>query len=376
MTLLLLKSTTQTINIDRELKGKVKKKTKKNPVPEETTPETPLEKLIIDLSKFFDSKLKSLKPKKTDDGEGNITYDIPSKNAKITMNVEGTKIEIVLTNDYENQSIELENVEFDDQKELIESQYVDKFISGLNQIETDIKSIWGSIQQGFTAAVYEGFFGKTQFDKITPKGKPKGDSLEFTMAYLNPGLVMPGEPISGFLSRDSNNFILTIVTKFFQKSFELGILTDGYLQSEARRMGVKTLSHLDSMYYLNENPSDEGIERNFIFDDYKTEMKDTLANYLGSNFIIEVKEAGAVVKFGGKPVATISIKEEVVGSFVCNVMKCKVEVLNNEVYSLVLPSSSIFGMEALADKFLIEIMDNLKHALNQVDENEQVKIFE
>jgi hypothetical protein len=294
----------------------------------------------------------------------------------ITMKVDGTKVEVVLTNDYESQSIELQNVEFQDQKELIESEYVDKFLGGLVQIETDIKAIWRAIQEGFKLAVYEGSGGKTQFDKIALKGKAKIDSLDFTMKYINPGLVMPGEPISGSLVRDQSSFILTIVTKFFQKSFILGILTDGYLQSEASRMGVKALTHLDSMYYLNENPSDEGIERNFIFANYKTEMKDALTRYLGPDFIVEVKESGAVVKSGGKPVANITVKDETVKNFSCTVMRCKIEVLDNEVYSLVIPSSSIFGMEALVDKFLMEVMDNLKHAVNKVDVNEQVQIFE
>jgi hypothetical protein len=376
---MLCESTIQSINFDRELvnrKGKAKKGKKPVEQEEEKVPETPLEKLLLDLTKFFDSKLKSFEPEKTDSGDGNIIYSIPSKNARVTIAVDGIKVEVSLVNDYENQSIELQNVEFDDQKELIETEYVDKFVNGLGQIETDIKQIWAALQQGFEAANYEGSFGQTSFDKVLLNGSPQIDSLEFTMAYLNPGLVMPGEPISGYLNRDSSNFVLTIVTKFFQKSFDIGILTDGYLQSEARRMGVKTLSHLDSMYYLTENPSDDGIGRHFIFADYKSEMKNTLTTYLGGNFIVEVKDTGAVVKYGGKPVATISSHEETAGSMIFNILKCKIEVLENEEYAVVLPGSSIFGMEALADKFLIELMDDLKHALNEVDDNEQVQIFE
>lgn len=379
MAILVCSQLTISLEIDRELKGIKKKKTKPKPKSEdeqEEKIETPLDKLIKDLNAYFDQKLKPLKPKKDDDGEGNVTYDIPSKNARISMEVSGTKVLVTLLNDYENQSIELENVEFEDQRDLINAEYVEPFLTDMDQIFTDIGQIYASIEKGILGVEYEGSFGKTAFNKAKIDGKAGKDNLKFNLSYLNEGLVMPGEPVTGILARDKGKFVLTMVSKFFQKSFELGILTEGYLESEAAKVGYKILAHLDSMYYLNENPSDQAVEHLFTFADYKKPMEDLIKDKLGKEFDVKTSDSGAVVSLGKTKVLTIKASEQVVGFMAFTVLKSKVEVLAGEESSVVIPGSSIFAMDGLANKYLLEVLDSVMAAVDKVDAGDPVSIFE
>ena len=369
------------LTLNRELKNNKKAAAKKPEKKKEPKVITPLDRLTTDLSAFFDAKLKPMSPKKTDDKKGNITYDIPSKKTKITMAVSGTKMIVTLTNEYESQSIELENVEFEDQKELIENEYVNSFLGHTEQVETEINSIFAAIEQGLLASSFNGSFGETGFSKLTKKaakGKKKGaaDNIEFSMDYLNKTLTMAGDPILGELKKVKNKYLLIFSTKFFQKTFELGILTKGYLSSESVKMGTRVLSHLDSMYYLNENPNEESISRSFLFDEYSSHMKDISSQFLGPDFSVEVKDKTLSISFDGKPVANIVVKESMLNDMAFIVFKGKIDVLSSEHVSLVLPNQAIFAMEALADKYVMDMMDRVKHAVNKAGANETVLIFE
>ena len=101
----------------------------------------PIEKLLNDLVKFFKAKLKPLKAKITEQTAEKVIFDMPKKKSTVTIEVTGSEINVSLVNEYESQELKLENIEFEDEKELIETNYVDKFIGHLQQVKSNLNEI-------------------------------------------------------------------------------------------------------------------------------------------------------------------------------------------------------------------------------------------
>ena len=102
----------------------------------------PIEKLLNDLVKFFKAKLKPLKAKITEQTAEKVIFDMPKKKSTVTIEVTGSEINVSLVNEYESQELKLENIEFEDEKELIETNYVDKFIGHLQQVKSNLNEIF------------------------------------------------------------------------------------------------------------------------------------------------------------------------------------------------------------------------------------------
>jgi hypothetical protein len=336
--------------------------------------DNPTEKLISDLKTFFDAKLKPLKPKVTEEQDGVIIYNMPERESKVTIQASGTQINVNLVNKYESQELQLENIEFEDEKELIEKNYVDKFIGHVSQVQSNLESIFKSVQNGLASASFKGLFGETSFNQIKPAKSKNKDSFLFELHYMNERLVMANDPIYGEINRVGADHTLRIVTKFFQKTFELAVVTDSYLTTEAKKLGDRVLSHLDSMYFLNEDPNDVDMEKYFSFDEeYKKHLKALLEDYLGKGFTVDEE---ITVKFGENVVATTSQDMTDGNGLMFTVIKANLQILSDQEFSLVLPDSSIYNVGALVDKFFLELMDYVKHSTKKLNEEDSVGVFE
>ena len=358
--------------ISREL-AKDKKKGKK-PVEDENL--NPLEKLMKNLIDFFTEKLKPFKAKKTEDSPEKIIFEMADKKALITIEVSGTQVNVSLVNEYETQQFELENIEFEDEKELIEKEYVDKFIGHLTQVTSKLDDIFKGVQAGLTASKFEGFFGETSFSEIALGKSKDKDSIVFEMTYLNPKLLMDNDKIMGEISRVGESHALRIVTKFFQKTFELAVVTQGYLASESKKLGDGILGHLDSMYYLNENPEGESAQRDFMFSMYKDHLEELLTKNKAETFSVEVGEEEVTISSEDGPALTAKVESKELNGLYFTVIKATLLIAGNQEYHLVLPGESIYTLNALVDKFFLELLDYTKHAANKFNQDEAVKVFE
>ena len=335
----------------------------------------PIEKLLNDLVKFFKAKLKPLKAKITEQTAEKVIFDMPKKKSTVTIEVTGSEINVSLVNEYESQELKLENIEFEDEKELIETNYVDKFIGHLQQVKSDLNEILKGVEAGLTESRFTGFFGETSFTDIKSSKSKSDDSLVFEMTYLNPKLLMDNDKIMGEINHNGNSHTLRIVTKFFQKTFELAVITDGYLNSESKKLGDKVLAHLDSMYYLNENPEGDSAERNFMFGDYIEHLEELLKENLGEEFQIEVSDEEVTISNDEGPVFTAKVEENELNNSYFTVITANILIAGNQEYHIVIPDNSIYTLDAMVDKFFLELIDYTKHASNKFNPDEAVTVF-
>ena len=366
--------------------------------------ESTLDKLRKDLEAYFDEEFEEFNPVKKDGAnKENIEYIMEEKKAEITIHVAGSEVTAVLKNSYETQDMKLENIDFKTQKDFITENYVGKFKAHLSEIIETIPNIFASVQKGLADSKdgddmfgpvkevsdrrRERLLAKTKKKakskgKAKAKGKAKGGAgdqkpMYFEMEYVNKNLKMGSDPILGEIALADGKYQITIITKFFQKTYQLAVNTEGYVTKEATNLGNKALAQLSSMYSLNEGDGDEGdIERKLEFETYVEGLDGRLTKVLGDGFDVDVDEAKVSIKHDGKEVADVAFSDVYVSDMVFRKIVCTVEALGGDTFNLVLPYSSIYNLKAVVDKFLMEIMDHVKHACNATNPDEAVPVFE
>jgi hypothetical protein len=340
--------------------------------------ESPYEKLLKDVNAYFDDILKESKLdfKKKADKTGGAVYNISGKNAMITIKGESNQVQVSMINEYESHSLEFKDVEFEEQKEMITQNYVSSFLGDTNQIIVDIKTVFGAVESGLAGSKYEGVTGESSFTQVNGPSKIKGAAVPFTLTYTNSRVFMKSEPVTGSLKSDKGKFILTITTKFFEKSFELTVLTETFMITQSRKVGIRVLEHLDAMYYLNDNPEHEDIQRSFTFSNYHKQGADLLTHHFNNGDLkVSSDDKSLKVLYKGNPGMTVDVSTPNLNGLMFTIVKCKIENLSGDPYTLVLPGSSIFEMGGLIDKFLLEMGDKLRLSLSVIEEAQMVNIF-
>ena len=340
--------------------------------------ETPEQLMIKALKVYFTDKLKALKPKVTDKGaNGPVDFAIAERNATINVVGSGSLVNVALKSDYETHNLEFENVDFEDEKAMVESKYVGPFIEHLNQIKTKTIDIFEAVQKGLLAATFTGGEDETRFDNVIVEGKPTDALIVFQIGYVNSGIRDGADPIYGELLKDGKHFKLTIITKFFQKSFQISVFTDHYLVKEAQRLANQVLSHLYSMYLLNEGPERDEAFKYFDAGEFMDDKLEGIwQSELNEQFTVAASSDGSTISFSGGEIASCSYDEPNIDDRIYFMrVICELGALGGQVRNLVLPGESIYTVGAVADRFFREIARTVKHAVGGFNEDEYVSAF-
>lgn len=350
---------------------KGKKQDKEEKVPET---ESPFEKLLKDVEKFFDKALKEIPHNKKQAKEGGAFYNLKDKNSQIEISTDGNTVLVSLTNEYESHLLEFEDVDFTQQEDMINATYLSQFLRDSDQILGNINQVYEKIEAGLVNEEYPVAGGESMF--VEPKVLEKSAAfVEFSLKYKNPNVKFGSDPVMGTLKKGKNEYTLSILSKYFQKTFQLGIFTQSFMYTESMKIAFRVLSHLDSMYYLNENPSEDNVDRSYSFESNKDHLKNVLLTHLGDEFEVSVDEKSAKIEFDGKEVAVIEASQPRIEGGMYTVIKCKLKPVKGNPYTLVLPGRSIFEVQGLVDRFAIEMVGVLTHVMGVIPEREIPTIF-
>jgi hypothetical protein len=372
--------------------------------------QNPYEKLKEDLQKFFKDKLGD---EFTEEGsEGSVTYTNEVKKSEVILTFETSSIDILMKNEYETQEMSLENVNFEDHQEMLENEYVNRFLNHVEQIEGDPNKIFEQFKEAISGLSYSGSFGQSSFTDVeltsgrlrerilAKKGKkpqkagkqknknkskkPKKEevkALTFSITYQNDKLSSTSsDPVYGELDKEGEEYIIKLYSKFFEKDFILKVTTDNYIQGETKKIGKEVLRHLDSMYYLNQGPDQELLQRSLAVHSYGEHLKQTIEGSIENSSVTvpaltaEDKSATIEIKIGEEPAAdiTLEIPDDLPTTFV---LKCKLHKNNAEEEGMAIPSLSIYSMEGILDAFVLNRLKRLEKLANGSNPEESVRVF-
>ena len=361
---------------------------------------TPLHKLITDLEEFYDVQLKGkdFKKDKVEGDEPKITYTNKEKESVIEITVSGTLVNISMNNKYEGQNLSLENVDFADQKDIIQNDYVEPFLNHVVEIKGSPQEIFDDVSKALDGLSFVGSFGtgklenmkvigaaappkkksnSKQKSKAPKKADKKKDSgpLVFNVEYRNESMKEEMDPIYGEITPGTGGYNLTLVSKFFQKTFELKVTTDNYLEGEAKNLGTQVLIHLDAMFLLNQDSETNELKKEFSPEKYIEKA----AKYINDSISgVEAKVEGENIKcnLGDKLLATVTIKTESTESYLMfTVIKIKMDALGGEEIGMSFPQSSVYTLDAIANFFIGEKIRRAKKVLSGSNSEESVAVF-
>ena len=333
--------------------------------------------MMTDLNKYFTDVLKPFKPEvKGTPAKGPIVFNVKDRNVEVAIVGSGSVTTVSLKSNYEKHTLEFTNVVFEDEREMIEKLYVGPFIQHLNEVQSETPDVYKSVTEGIMQAKYNGLDSEMSFSALKEVGKATKDQAAFSLEVLFETVKHKIDPVYCELVKDkSGGFLLSVITKFFQKSFHLSVLTKHYLREESRRLGNEVLTHLSSMYLLNEQG-----EREFALQDF--DAAEYMDSHLGTVWGEELAEpmsfADGAIKYNEEVMAEcrsidddMSIEDTIY--FVGFI--CELPGLGGEERKLILPASSIYTVRALANGFFTEIARMAKHAVGGLRVDEYVAAF-
>lgn len=336
---------------------------------------TPRDKLREDLKKYFDGLMKPLKVKRTDIDDTKFEYNIPDKEASIVIEESETQFNVTLQNKYETQTLELENIDFATEQKMIQENYIDKFMGHVAQIQGKLPDMFESVKAGLEEARFSGMYGETKFIGVAPDKSSTEEELVFSMEYDNPAFPFAKDQIIGELLQSDEGYYLNIITKFFQKSFQLAVTTDGYLQGEARKLAEKSLAHLESLYYLNEDRDQQAETTSFEYAAHMGDLEKVIKANLGQGMSVTMNDNGFSISIESGVAAQGEFGMEMAGGIGFNVLKVTAEVLNGQVYTLVFPNKAIYNLNGLVDKFVSELVETIKYSMTKMNPDDSLKVF-
>lgn len=333
--------------------------------------------MMTDLKNYFTQALGAYKPQvKGTPEKGPIIFEVKDKNVEVAIVGSGSVVTVSMRSNYEKHTLEFTNVVFEDEREMIEKQYVGPFISHLEEVRAKTPDVYNDVREGLMQSSYSGLESEMKFSNLKEEGNPSEAQAVFSLEVLLEDLVFKIDPVYCELVKEKNGgFMLTIVSKFFQKSFQLSVLTGHYLREESRRLGNEVLSQLSAMYLLNEQTNREFALQDFDAEEYM----DTHLEMIWKTELTEpMSFEGGTIKHEDEVMAECRVNEDdlnIEDEIYFTEFICELPGLKGETRNLVLPASSIYTVRALANRFFVEIARMVKHAVGGLRADEYVAAF-
>lgn len=408
------------------------------------------ENLQNDIAGYFETKLEPEGFVKQGEGQ-EYSFVNDDKKSSVKVVESGSAFNIYLQNEYETQEMTLENIDFKDQQAMIEEEYINHFLNHVKEIKGNQEDIFAALSAGFENLSYKGSLGESSLVNVAlvtsrlrerilaanknkkPKNSAKkekkpakkkkkessgsggsSDSLVFQMDFTNESLNETGgkDVIYGEISKEEEGWVIRILTKFFEKVFDLKITTDNFLTGEAKNFGVEILRHLDSMYYLNEYQPQERPE-SLTVEDYNSHLQELIESSIVGGKMEQIRShddgedeeddgtddeetADAAeededdfsfddieeestyiiskISIGEKEVAEVKVKIDGKRADIL-VVRIKLETENQIRDAISLPVKSIYMLEGILDAFVLNRLKRMERVVTKLPEELVVKVF-